>query len=376
MKSYNTKHIPQTSSSSQHNTNKSFTKSSSTANSSTTPKTSYLLPNTFESNEPAPSSKYGATHHASISLENPSRVPKKSLVIDVNNESQSYNILNNPRIASYSTTNNLSGGSSQFFKAPVSLISSGTQSVKNSKFENPFNNSNSTSSKKNGGSPKVGIFPGNFPRTTTNVASNRIGSASATGSLDAFLSQISPKNMHLRSASTKTGTYGLQKGSTKNPELSTIDQQNVSSQENVDSSYHPVLARKASSEKDNKENSTSYDPLTASKNNITPTQGATQKVLAPIPNHEPTKCSVKRNGIVKAYAANTNQGIVRNYNEDRVSIILNIMKPASRMNEEWPKCSFFGVYDGHGGVNCADFLRDNLHQYVINLLIIFVITIS
>jgi len=84
-----------------------------------------------------------------------------------------------------------------------------------------------------------------------------------------------------------------------------------------------------------------------------------------IPNHEPSKCSVKRNGFVKAYAANTNQGIVRNYNEDRVAIILNIMKPASRVNEEWPKCSFFGVYDGHGGVACADFLRDNLHQYVI-----------
>ena len=83
-----------------------------------------------------------------------------------------------------------------------------------------------------------------------------------------------------------------------------------------------------------------------------------------IPNHEPTKCSVKRNGIVKAYAANTNQGIVRNYNEDRVSIILNIMKPAFRVNETWPKCSFFGIYDGHGGVMCADFLRDNLHQFV------------
>ena len=25
-----------------------------------------------------------------------------------------------------------------------------------------------------------------------------------------------------------------------------------------------------------------------------------------IPNHEPTKCSMKRNGIVRAYAANTN----------------------------------------------------------------------
>lgn len=40
---------------------------------------------------------------------------------------------------------------------------------------------------------------------------------------------------------------------------------------------------------------------------------------------------------------------MRNYNEDRVSIILNIVKPENRKNENWPKCSFFGVYDGHGG---------------------------
>ncbi|CAD8125316.1 unnamed protein product [Paramecium sonneborni] len=84
-----------------------------------------------------------------------------------------------------------------------------------------------------------------------------------------------------------------------------------------------------------------------------------------LPNYEPTKCSSIKNGIIKAYAANTNQGLVRDYNEDRVSIILNIIKPQSRENEQWPKCSYFGVYDGHGGSACADFLRDNLHQFVL-----------
>jgi hypothetical protein len=84
-----------------------------------------------------------------------------------------------------------------------------------------------------------------------------------------------------------------------------------------------------------------------------------------IPNKEPTKCSIKRNGIVRAYSAITNQGLVRNYNEDRVSIILNITKPAHRKEENWPKCSFFGVYDGHGGHTCAEFLRDQLHHFVI-----------
>jgi protein phosphatase 2C family protein 2/3 len=79
-----------------------------------------------------------------------------------------------------------------------------------------------------------------------------------------------------------------------------------------------------------------------------------------------TKCSVKGYGKVMAYAVNTHQGIVRSYNEDRVSIVLNIMKPPNRTSqEEWPKCSFFGVYDGHGGSGCADFLRDQLHQFIV-----------
>jgi protein phosphatase 2C family protein 2/3 len=61
-------------------------------------------------------------------------------------------------------------------------------------------------------------------------------------------------------------------------------------------------------------------------------------------------------GMIKIYS--------RNYNEDRVSIILNVIKPNSRKNEDWPKCSFFAIYDGHGGNRCADFLKENLHQYV------------
>jgi len=37
-------------------------------------------------------------------------------------------------------------------------------------------------------------------------------------------------------------------------------------------------------------------------------------------------------------------------------------KPPNKINvANWPKCSFFAVYDGHGGSTCADFLRDNLH---------------
>lgn len=83
-----------------------------------------------------------------------------------------------------------------------------------------------------------------------------------------------------------------------------------------------------------------------------------------LPKFEPSKCSSKKNGVIKAYSANTHQGLIRNYNEDRVAIILNIIKPQNKKVSEWPSCSFFAIYDGHGGSKCAEFLRDNLHHYV------------
>jgi|JI9StandDraft_2_1071091.scaffolds.fasta_scaffold174787_1 protein phosphatase 2C family protein 2/3 len=60
-----------------------------------------------------------------------------------------------------------------------------------------------------------------------------------------------------------------------------------------------------------------------------------------------------------SYAVNTHQGISRNYNEDRVSITLNIKKQGSRAH-------FFAIYDGHGGHLCCDFLKEELHQRLIN----------
>ena len=41
------------------------------------------------------------------------------------------------------------------------------------------------------------------------------------------------------------------------------------------------------------------------------------------------------------------------------------MKPESKNYiDYWPNCSFFAIYDGHGGSKCADLLRENLHQMV------------
>ena len=83
-------------------------------------------------------------------------------------------------------------------------------------------------------------------------------------------------------------------------------------------------------------------------------------------NYEQSKTSKKTMGVVKSYGVNTYQGIVRNYNEDRVSIIINMNKPKNYNKKVWPKVSFFGIYDGHGGEGCSEYLRDNLHKLICN----------
>lgn len=30
------------------------------------------------------------------------------------------------------------------------------------------------------------------------------------------------------------------------------------------------------------------------------------------------------------------------------------------------KSSFFGLFDGHGGNECSDFLRDHLHKFIVS----------
>lgn len=44
--------------------------------------------------------------------------------------------------------------------------------------------------------------------------------------------------------------------------------------------------------------------------------------------------------------------------------MLNILKPKSRIKEEWPHCSFFAIYSGYNGSFTSEFLKENLHKYI------------
>lgn len=77
-----------------------------------------------------------------------------------------------------------------------------------------------------------------------------------------------------------------------------------------------------------------------------------------------TAVSKKRCGYVLRFSANSHCGMVRSSNEDRLSIVINIPCPKGFSIEKWPHCSFFGIYDGHGGKMCANFLKENLHKFI------------
>ena len=106
------------------------------------------------------------------------------------------------------------------------------------------------------------------------------------------------------------------------------------------------------------------------KNNVKPIQDFTIQSLL---NEKQAEYSEAKHSsgsfdVISSYGVNTYKGILRNYNEDRVSIIGNAKKQKKYIenkNNIWPKVSFFGIFDGHAGNKCAEYLKNNLHNYII-----------
>lgn len=67
---------------------------------------------------------------------------------------------------------------------------------------------------------------------------------------------------------------------------------------------------------------------------------------------------------VKGQASMTDNGCVRHYNEDCITAIPSVIRPERVVEGLWPKCSYFGIYDGHGGGTCSQYMMNNLHDFV------------
>ena len=84
------------------------------------------------------------------------------------------------------------------------------------------------------------------------------------------------------------------------------------------------------------------------------------------PLYKSAKQSEKSFDIITSYAANTYKGTVRNYNEDRISVIVNVKHNNYHNLKDKPntKISFFAIYDGHAGNKCCEYLKHNLHIFI------------
>ena len=81
--------------------------------------------------------------------------------------------------------------------------------------------------------------------------------------------------------------------------------------------------------------------------------------------YELPKISNKQIGPLKSCSYNTYQGLYKDFNEDKISVCSLVKKPTSSKMKTWPKISYFGIFDGHGGEECSEFLNKNFLNYII-----------
>lgn len=82
--------------------------------------------------------------------------------------------------------------------------------------------------------------------------------------------------------------------------------------------------------------------------------------------YQPAKHSENIFDKIISYGVNTYKGRIRQYNEDRVTILINasLNKTIIKDISSFPKISLFSIYDGHGGNKCCEFLKTSLHHYI------------
>ena len=86
--------------------------------------------------------------------------------------------------------------------------------------------------------------------------------------------------------------------------------------------------------------------------------------------YPPVELGSNSSNKISGYGANSYNGIKKNYNEDKIKIILDYHLEKTvydnKGNIMHPHISYFGIYDGHGGNKCSNFLQEKLHTFLFN----------
>ena len=70
--------------------------------------------------------------------------------------------------------------------------------------------------------------------------------------------------------------------------------------------------------------------------------------------------------IIESYCMNSYKGLCKDINEDNIISLINIKKPENYI-KSWPNfLSYFGIFDGHCGITCSEYLKKNLHKVIFN----------
>ncbi len=95
----------------------------------------------------------------------------------------------------------------------------------------------------------------------------------------------------------------------------------------------------------------------------------TVNTLATLPYSEYSKAEYSQQPFynISGYAFNSYNGTEKSYNEDRTKVIINYPKQLIANGKTIsPHISYFGVFDGHGGEACSNFLKEKLDSFLFN----------
>ena len=86
-----------------------------------------------------------------------------------------------------------------------------------------------------------------------------------------------------------------------------------------------------------------------------------------IVNYEKPQYSEKPFYCIRGYAFNSYNGKVLGYNEDHIKVVVNYPKKIIVDGKIIsPRISYFGIFDGHGGEECSNFLSQKLDLLLFN----------
>ena len=78
-------------------------------------------------------------------------------------------------------------------------------------------------------------------------------------------------------------------------------------------------------------------------------------------------CVFKQYPGVLGFSATTFNGISKSYNDDRITILMNAQEIFERLQVKNLKfCNYFGLYGGHGGSECSEYVKERLHKVLLD----------